>query len=152
TVSEAALLVALPQLPERRRPDRNRQGAQTARDRVLARMVSSGLIGEREAARASLEDVPGVRRAMPTLAPHAAYAALRRAQPGTVPQLTIRKSVQQGLEAVARNAAKKLGPKLSVAMVLADSRTGDILGAVGSADYLDASRSGWIDMTRILRS
>jgi penicillin-binding protein 1C len=77
---------------------------------------------------------------------------LRRPNDGASPKLTIKKSVQQGLETVAKAAAKKLGPKLSVAMVMADSRTGDILGEVGSADFLDASRSGWIDMTKILRS
>jgi penicillin-binding protein 1C len=152
TVSESALLVALPQLPERRRPDRNREGAHAARDRVLARMVSSGLLGQREAARAALDTVPRIRRALPSLAPHAAYAALRRPNDGASPKLTVKKSVQQGLETVAKAAAKKLGPKLSVAMVMADSRTGDILGEVGSADFLDASRSGWIDMTKILRS
>ena len=77
---------------------------------------------------------------------------LRKAVPGSRYKLTIRKSVQQGLEAVAREAAAKLGPRLSVAMVLADARTGDILGEVGSADFFDASRSGWIDMTKIVRS
>ena len=46
SVSEAALLVALPQLPERRRPDRNLAIAHAARDRVLNRMVSAGLLGE----------------------------------------------------------------------------------------------------------
>src|SRR5690606_21630738 len=64
-VSEAALLVALPQLPERRRPDRNPAGAQAARDRVLERMVSSELLDEHEAARASLDPVAGVRHALP---------------------------------------------------------------------------------------
>ncbi|WP_292090032.1 transglycosylase domain-containing protein, partial [Mesorhizobium sp.] len=54
TVSEAALLVALPQLPEKRRPDRNLDIAHAARDRVLTRMVSAGLLNEREAARAAL--------------------------------------------------------------------------------------------------
>ncbi|WP_292094085.1 penicillin-binding protein 1C, partial [Mesorhizobium sp.] len=152
TVSEAALLVALPQLPEKRRPDRNLAIAHAARDRVLARMVSSGLLGEREAARAALDDVSGVRRTLPALAAHAAYAALSKTGPGQKLQLTIRKSVQEGLEQVARDAAARLGPRLSVAMVLADARTGDILGEVGSANYFDASRSGWIDMTRIVRS
>ena len=37
-------------------------------------------------------------------------------------------------------------------MVLADARTGEILGEVGSADFFDASRSGWIDMTKTIRS
>ncbi|MEQ1940449.1 penicillin-binding protein 1C [Mesorhizobium sp. CN5-321] len=152
TVSEEAMLVALPQLPEKRRPDRNPKTALAARDRVLQRMVSAGNLSEREAARAALDPVPQTRRALPALAAHAADLALRNATPGTAPQLTIRKSVQRGLEAVARDAARKLGPKLSVALVLADSRTGDILGEVGSADYFDSRRSGWIDMTRVLRS
>ncbi|RWQ66865.1 penicillin-binding protein 1C [Mesorhizobium sp.] len=152
TVSEAALLVALPQLPEKRRPDRNLAIAHAARDRVLTRMVSAGLLGEREAARAALDDVSAIRRTLPALAAHAAYAMLPRAVPGQKLQLTIRKSVQEGLEQVARDAATRLGPRLSVAMVLADARTGDILGEVGSANFFDASRSGWIDMTRIVRS
>ncbi len=152
TVSEAALLVALPQLPERRRPDRNPKNAQVARDRVLGRMVTAGLLGETEAARASLEDVATTRLALPAMAPHAADVALRNA-PGVVRhKLTLRRNVQAGLEAVAREAAQRLGPRISVAMVMADAMTGEILGEVGSADYLDASRSGWIDMTRTVRS
>lgn len=152
TVSEAALLVALPQLPEKRRPDRNLEIAHAARDRVLTRMVSAGLLGEREAARAALDDVSGLRRTLPALAAHAAYAMLPKAIPGQKLQLTIRKSVQEGLEQVAKDAAARLGPHLSVAMVLADARTGDILGEVGSADFFDATRSGWIDMTKVVRS
>ncbi|MGN6305600.1 MAG: penicillin-binding protein 1C [Mesorhizobium sp.] len=152
TVSEAALLVALPQLPEKRRPDRNALIAQAARDRVLQRMVSAGRLSEREAARAAVDQVPDLRRPLPALAAHAAYSALKRIEPGKPLQLTVKKSVQAGLEAVAREAAKRLGPKLSVAMVMADSRTGEILGEVGSADFFNAGRSGWIDMTRVLRS
>lgn len=152
TVSEAALLVALPQLPERRRPDKNPTIAQAARDRVLDRMVSAGLIGEREARRASLDDVAGLRRPLPAFAAHTANTLLRKAEAGAPLKLTLRKGVQEGLEAVAREAATRLGPKLSVAMVLADSRTGDILGSVGSASFFDSSRAGWIDMTRIVRS
>lgn len=151
-VSEAALLVALPQLPELRRPDRNPEGAKGARDRVLARMVTSGLLGETEAARAALDDVSAIRRALPALAAHAADTALRNTPGKTTHRLTIKKSVQENLEAVALEAARRTGPRVSVAMVLADAVTGEILGEVGSADYFDASRSGWIDMTRTLRS
>ena len=152
TVSEAALLVALPQLPERRRPDKNPAIAQAARDRVLNRMVTAGLIGEREARRAALDNVAGLRRPLPAFAAHTANTLLRKAEAGAPLKLTLRKSVQEGLEAVARESAGRLGPKLSVAMVLADSRTGDILGSVGSASFFDSSRAGWIDMTRIVRS
>lgn len=152
TVSEAALLVALPQLPERRRPDRNPENALAARDRVLARMIYAGLIDQREAARAANEEIPTKRRALPFLAPHAAEIALRNAPSAATHTLTIDKNVQKNLEAVAREAAQRLGPRLSVAMVLADATNGEILAQVGSADFFSTSRFGWIDMTRIVRS
>jgi penicillin-binding protein 1C len=152
TVSEAALLVALPQLPERRRPDRSHNLARAARDRVLNRMVTAGLLGRSEAVRAASEDVPDTRRALPAFAAHVADAALKSAPSEVRHQLTIVKSVQEGLEQVAREAASGLGQRLSVAMVMADARTGEILGSVGAADYFDATRSGWIDMTKTVRS
>ena len=62
------------------------------------------------------------------------------------------KSVQAALEKVAREAARKLGNNISVAMIMADARTGEVLARVGSSDYFDASRSGWIDMTKTTRS
>ena len=152
TVSEAALLVALPQLPERRRPDRHPGNARAARDRVLKRMESAGLMGEQEVARASIEVIPGFRRALPSLAPHVAQTALRVRPSEITHQVTLKRDIQQELEKVAREGAVKLGPKVSVAMVLADARTGEILAEVGSSDFFDASRSGWIDMTKTIRS
>lgn len=153
SVAEAALLVALPQSPEARRPDRNPDEAKAARDRVLARMVTAGLMDEPEARRAaSVGIVPDGRNRMPALAAHATDAVRRAAPDKLRHELTLKRSVQEGLEAVAREAAQRLGPKLSVAMVMADARTGEIIGEVGSADFFDAARAGWIDMTRAVRS
>nr|WP_153020116.1 penicillin-binding protein 1C [Paramesorhizobium deserti] len=152
TLAQAALLVALPQLPERRRPDRNLAGARAARDRVLERMASTETIDAGEIQRASAETVPSTRRALPALGPHLADAALRANLGVRQHRVTLDRNVQEGLENVAKAAAAHLGPKLSVAMVLADAGTGEILGEVGSADYFDNSRSGWIDMTKISRS
>ncbi|CAN7606769.1 penicillin-binding protein 1C [Rhizobium sp. LjRoot258] len=152
TVAEAALLVALPQLPEKRRPDRNLAAAETARKRVLERVAVAEAVGEGEAARAEIVPVPARRIQLPALAAHVAEAARRKDPKALQYQTTLKKTVQTGLEAVARAAALKLGPKLSIAMVMADAQTGDIVGEVGSADYFDASRSGWIDMTRASRS
>ncbi len=152
TVAEAALLVALPQLPEKRRPDRNLATAEMARKRVLERVAVAEAVGEGEAARAEIVPVPSQRMQLPALAAHVAEAARRRDPKAQQYETTLKKQVQAGLEAVARASALKLGPKLSIAMVMADAQTGDILGEVGSADYFDASRSGWIDMTRASRS
>ncbi|WP_245411886.1 penicillin-binding protein 1C [Phyllobacterium leguminum] len=152
TIAEAALLVALPQLPEKRRPDRNQVGARAARDRVLERMAATGTIDAGEIVRASAESVPSTRRALPALAPHLANDAMRADPAVRVRKVTLDRKVQAGLENVAKAAAATLPPRTSVAMILADAATGEILGDVGSADYFDDSRWGWIDMTKIPRS
>ncbi|MGV2100098.1 penicillin-binding protein 1C [Rhizobium sp. 21-4511-3d] len=152
TVAQAALLVALPQLPEKRRPDRNLAAAEAARKRVLERVAVIDAVGDGEAERAEATLVPAKRMQLPALAAHVAEAALRKAPQQREHRTTLKKQVQEGLELAAKNAAMRLGPKLSVAMVMADARSGEIVGEVGSADYFDASRSGWIDMTRISRS
>ena len=76
TLGEAALLVALPQSPEFRRPDRFPEKAKLARDRVLDRIAGKGLFSDAEIAHAKQEDVPTARKKMPLIAPHAADQAL----------------------------------------------------------------------------
>ncbi|PYE33017.1 penicillin-binding protein 1C [Rhizobium sp. PP-F2F-G38] len=152
TVAEAALLVALPQLPERRRPDRHPKAAGAARARVLERAAVAAVIGEGEAERAAVTRVPESRRPLPTLSPHLAETARRKAPAAPTLHTTLVAPVQAALEAVAKSAAERAGPRISVAMVMADAATGEILAEVGSADYLDSSRKGWIDMTRVPRS
>lgn len=152
SVAQAALLVALPQLPEKRRPDRNLASAEAARKRVLDRAAVADIVGDGEAERAALVPIPAVRRQLPAYAAHLAEMAKRK-QPDIIQhRTTLRRSIQQNLEAVADEAARRLGPKVSVAMVMADIQTGEIVGEVGSANYFDSSRAGWVDMTRVLRS
>ncbi len=152
TVAQSALLVALPQLPEKRRPDRHLQAAEAARKRVLTRMAVAEIVGDSEAGRAEFSPIPARRLQLPAYAAHLAEAALKKEPSVGQHYTTLKRSIQQGLEAVARESAARLDPKVSLAMVMADSRTGEIVGEVGSANYFDASRSGWIDMTRINRS
>lgn len=152
TVAEAALLVALPQSPEGRRPDRHLNAAKVARERVLQRSAVAEVTGEGEAERAALDVIPIRRLQLPAYAAHLAEAAIRKQPKAEEYRTTLRRSIQQGLEQVAKEAAVKLAPKVSLAMVMADAKTGEIVGEVGSADYFDASRSGWLDMTRVLRS
>ena len=52
TLGEAALLVALPQSPEQRRPDRSMESARSARDRVLDRVAAAGAVPRDEVERA----------------------------------------------------------------------------------------------------
>ena len=151
-LSEAALLVALPQSPEARRPDRSPKNAKAARDRVLQRMAVAHAIEPGEVARASAGPVSKSRRGLPAYAAHLSEAALRTDPAQARFKTSLDRNVQAALETVAKDAAKRIGANLSVAMILADSQNGEILAEVGSANYFDGARSGWVDMTRVPRS
>lgn len=152
TVAEAALLVALPQAPEVRRPDRDAGAARAARDRVLGRMVAAGLIDADTASAAGTERIAAARKTFPMLAAHLGDAARRAAPSASVLALTIDARLQAKLEQLAADRAAKVGPKASVAILVADHVTGDIVASVGSAGFMDGSRNGFVDMTRAIRS
>ncbi len=152
TLGEAALLVALPQSPEFRRPDRNPEAAKRARDRVLDRIASHGLFSNAEIARAKEEPVPDARKPMPLLAPHAADQAAANSPNDRVLQLTIDAGLQKTLESLAHDRAQALGPAMSVAIVVVDNATGEVLARVASPDYFDEQRAGQVDLTEAVRS
>ena len=152
TEAEAALLVALPQSPATRTPDTHPLEARSARDRVLARGVAAGVISEEAAAAAGRESLPPSRRQFPALAPHLADR-LRAGDPlARVHHTTIAADLQAALEALAASALVDLPQQVTVAMLVADPVTGEVLASVGSADYTSEARRGFVDMTQALRS
>ncbi|MFN5721651.1 MAG: transglycosylase domain-containing protein, partial [Bradyrhizobium sp.] len=152
SLAEAALLVALPQSPERRRLDRYPEAAHAARDRVLDRMVEDGVVSKDDAAQARAAAVPRLRKQIPILAPHSSDQAVATMKDSPVIKLTLDSTLQRNLEALARDRAIAQGPDVSVAIVVVDNETGDVLARVGSADYFDERRAGQVDMTRAIRS
>ena len=152
TFGEAALLVALPQSPERRRPDRFVNAARAARDRVLDRVAAAGVVPLDEIARAKAEIVPVARKELPALAPHAADQIVAAEAATRTHRLTIDAALQKTLQDLARERAQALGPQISLAIIAVDNATGEVRARVGSADYFDARRAGQVDMTNALRS
>ncbi len=152
TAAEAALLVALPQSPEARRPDRFAERARKARDRVLDRAVRAGVITDDTAAAAKKDPVTSDKRHMPLLAAHAARNAVEMAPEKTVHRLTLDAELQRGLESLLKARVQTMGPYISAAAIVADHRTGEILASVGSPGLLLESRQGHIDMTNAVRS
>ncbi|HKM88742.1 MAG TPA: penicillin-binding protein 1C [Xanthobacteraceae bacterium] len=156
SLGEAALLVALPQSPELRRPDRSAEAAHLARNRVLDRFAALNNVPADEFALAKAEPVPTGRRPMPMLAPHAADRAIAESPPGSEVRLTIDADLQKNLEKLGRERlrtlALTLGPDISLAMLVVDNATGEVLARVGSPDYFDERRAGQVDMTQALRS
>jgi penicillin-binding protein 1C len=150
TDGEQALLIALPQSPEARRPDRRPKAAQAARREVLARLVRVGAISPQAAAEAATETLPG-RSAFPALAWHATRE-LARAAPDATPTVvsTLDAGLQARLEPLAEAAARAQGPDTTAAILVVEIDGRAVRALVGSSGL--SAPGGWIDMTRASRS
>ncbi|WP_112875325.1 penicillin-binding protein 1C [Paracoccus endophyticus] len=154
TPAESALLVALPQSPEARRPDlpTGRARARTARDRVIARAEAQGILTAEAAETARATPLPTVRRPFPAHAPLLADR-LRREHPGAVRiDTTLDPVLQRAAEDLAARAVADQPARLSAALILADHRSGEVLAHVGAAQFTDGPSGGYLDMTHALRS
>ncbi|MFN0217260.1 MAG: penicillin-binding protein 1C [Hyphomicrobium sp.] len=152
SMSEAALLVALPQSPEARRLDRFPRAAERARNRVLDTAAAAGVLSKGEAEKAKSERVLLARSDFPKYAPHLAEGEMARDPGREVHKLTLDRTLQASLEDLAKRQAQIQGDKLSAAIVVADHLSGEILAYVASSDYLDAERQGAVDMADAVRS
>lgn len=147
--AEMALLIALPQAPEARRPDRHPRAARAARDRVLDMFASAGLISRRRADEGKQSTVP-TRAPFPYSAPHAARALVAR-RPGVgVVVSTLDARLQRDLETLARRRADGLERDAQIAILAVEIDGREVRARVGGAGLERAG--GYIDMTRAIRS
>jgi penicillin-binding protein 1C len=179
-LSESALLVALPQSPAKKRPDRHAIAARAGRDKVLARMVADGVLRATDARLAEQEGVASLRLAMPLSAPHlalrlmatsagasgtarilrasgdaAAWCGLEARGPGVARSScsivsTLDSSLQDSVERMVAREKNYLEDGGSLAIVVVENRTRNVLVYVGGTDYW--GRSGQIDLARRARS
>lgn len=145
TQAEAALLIALPQAPEARRPDRQPEAANLARLSVLERLGLGDDIRQ--------ADIPREMRTIPQDAPHLA-AELRRNSPIALRHdTTIDAQLQRRIQELTRRIIKGQERGVSAAVMVADHATGEILAHVGSPVFAASdSALGFVDMTAAKRS
>jgi penicillin-binding protein 1C len=115
-------------------------------------MVEDGRVGQDDAVQAKTTPVPRLRKPMPILAPHSADQAVANVKDAPVIRLTLDSGLQKALEALARDRAIALGPNVSIAILVVDNESSDVLARVGSPDYFDDRRAGQVDMSRAVRS
>lgn len=148
--AEQALLIALPQSPEARRPDRHPIAARLARAHVLDRLQAAHLLSPAARTLAESDPVPS-RRALPSLAWQTVRQLAGRAPPGQASlNSTLDARLQSQVEALAAQTAGGQGPSTSVAVLVVELRSRAVRAAVGSAGR--NRPGGWIDATRALRS
>lgn len=151
TWAESALLVALPQSPARRRPDRFPERAEAARNRVLDVLVRRDLITAEQAARGKREPVPTARQTMPFFAPTLAERLWLDAPTARV-QTTIHGPTQAQLEAVLDRHVSSYHKSINGALLVLDAQSSAVRARVGSSGYFEERAGATIDLTRALRS
>ncbi len=149
-MSEAALLVALPQSPVKQRPDRHAIRAAKGRDKVLARMVSEGIVTQGDADVARREGVPFARQTMPLTAPHLSVRLKLRDRAATRIVTTLDAALQGAVERMAANEQPYFGEGAALSIVVVDNRTRDVLAYMGGVNYWGPS--GQIDLAQRWRS
>jgi penicillin-binding protein 1C len=147
--AEMALLVALPQAPEARRPDRHPVAARAARDRVLGMFVNIGAINERRAQEGRETAIPP-RAPFPYSAPHAAEALVAANRGEGVIRSSLNATLQRDLEALARRRVVGLERDTQIAMLAVELDSRAVRARIGGAGRERAG--GYIDMTRAVRS
>lgn len=152
TEAEAALLVVLPQSPERLRPDRFPAAAKRARDKVLARLLEEGEIDQATYDTALAEPIPQGR--MPALsdAPHLAERLRRERPDELVIRTTIDHDLQSTLQTLLQRRSVNLEPGATIAALVVANEGRKVVAYLGSANYFDRRQFGPIDMVTAVRS
>ncbi|MGF1545347.1 MAG: transglycosylase domain-containing protein [Parvularculaceae bacterium] len=154
--AEQALLIALPQAPEARRPDRRPAAARAARDATIDRLASMDLLA---ASAANALEPPARRGVYPRAAYHAASAAAAEARVAPPADDTVRLSLDRRLQTDAAAGLRRWVADrwrvrgedgATAAAVIVRVETGEVLASVGSSG-VDAP-GGWIDLTGAPRS
>ncbi len=146
---EIALLIALPQSPEARRPDRHPERAARARDWVAKKLVSYDFFTAQDAEEIASTNVPGYRRDFPDRAWHGSAAALSAGAYGDV-RSSLDSRLQAEVERIALTRAEGFGADVQVSVLVVNVPTRGVRAMVGSASRTRAG--GWIDLTAQPRS
>ena len=165
SLGEAALLAAIPNAPERLRPDRFPENARKAREKVLNRLLAHRQISEQQWRAALQEPIPTKRYPLPFKAPHLARLLVkgkgRHARPTTGGRIyttidvkvqeTARRILREYLDPSYAGVANHRLPSTG-AVVVMDTPSRQVLAMVGSHDFFDRKALGQINGTLAPRS
>ena len=182
SLGEAALLAAIPNAPERLRPDRFPENARKAREKVLNRLLARRQISEQQWQEAVQEPIPRKRYPLPFKAPHLSRMLVKENQshakpyPSTrLPHLqrhewmgktdgriytTIDARVQETavrilseyLEAERKFSLRGSHNTSTGAIIVMDTQNRHVLAMVGSHDFFDREALGQVNGTLAPRS
>ncbi|PMG90608.1 penicillin-binding protein 1C [Vibrio breoganii] len=151
-ISEAALLTVIPQRPSLYRPDRYPEQAKQARNKVLRRLIDEGVVSKQEYELLKDESVVAgrmpIKRKVPLLARELKSYTVGQSAVGTF----IVKELQQSVDSIVAQRFTALSDELSVAVMVVENKSGEVLAYKGSLDMDNARNFGHVDMTKAVRS
>lgn len=151
TVSEIALLVALPQAPEMRRPDKYPERAFRAKNQVLARVADRFEFGSLRLAELQNETIARHLSRPNSLAPHL-FDRLKVAKVSYAVSSTIDANMQAQAAAMLSVYVAGYQAPINGAILIAERGSGAVRAYVGSSGYQDRSRKGAVNYLMALRS
>nr|MBN2276608.1 penicillin-binding protein 1C [candidate division Zixibacteria bacterium] len=154
TLSEAAILTAIPSSPNLFRPDLNPASCRHRRNQLLEILTVRGVIDSMEYKHALAEDIPEQRTTRSFIAPHFAQDIISRYPDTPVHRTTIDFNTQVVCEKLATDYHRTLIEKNihNLSIVVLDNQTGGILALVGSPDFNDRRHGGQINGAMARRS
>ena len=121
--AEAALLAVLPQAPTRLRPDRNRELARRARNKVIDRLAAGGVWSKAVVERAKLEPVPALQARRRPHAPLLARRLLDVDGAARIVATTIDGQLQATLEDRLGDYVETLPPRTTAAVLVVENHS-----------------------------
>ncbi len=153
TVSEAALLAALPKSPVFFSPTKNPDNAKRRRNFVLFRMKQEGYLTEDEYEWYAAEPLGVGDYPFPKHAPHLAMRFKDDLDQGESIRTTIDASVQKDVEQFLKAAVRStMGEITNAAAMVIDVSSAEVLARAGSADFWARRHDGQYDASRASRS
>lgn len=147
TLSEVAILTAIPASPNQFRPDANSERCRQRRDLILDRLLAENQIDSLEMAQAKREEIPDSRVQPVVAAPHLSQLLAQRYPERTELVSTLDFKLQVVCEQLATGFQQSLREKgiNNLSVVVLDTRTSELLAMVGSADFGDTKHQGQVN-------
>ena len=149
-LNEIALLVALPQSPERRRPDRYPSNAYAAKIGVLKKVQGRLSIDDGALNEALMEQLPARLVKPKSYAPHLADRLAGSTLPGN--KTTINEEWQKQVQNIVEAKIQNFPAPIQAAALIVERRTGNVKAYVGSSEYRSEERKGANNFLTAVRS
>lgn len=145
--AEACQLAVLPQSPNRHDPVKEPENARLARNGLAQNLMDAGVIDQQIHEEILSSPLPVRRWPSPFQAPHFSRWARGRHPGKPTLHTTLDAEMQRRTEEIVSSRVRQLRP-LGInqgAVVILDSRTGEIAAMVGSADFTDEKSQGQVN-------